>query len=556
MLLVAVAVIWGLLSDPLAWGLVIGYVVLGFLWVIVRTAGEGFAGLLAPGVPLGNPLPDLALLGSQPSGGRLDRLRTRAIRFLASFVEICLWPAAKSSGRSLHTVGTGSARVLHPRLGTYAVLSALLAVTLIGARAWSGPSIAVTVAAVALLMTLTARHLLWIVSGEDFRRLLKRSRPSPYRTLVTLAIFDFIAILAIVIVLRWKAGEAFDSHWAVAEGRDLISLRHLTRLPERADLSPLIVVLAVAVAAFWASVASQLFKVFGFRRDDDDRAWLAALLLSYGYVDEASRLMESVPRQHVSGPVLQVRIRLALVRSEHEEALALSRTLADLRDPEHASAEAAIVYLTMQLATMPALPEGASRILRLGSNAKISDGAMFAVVWLLRSTGLEVEEDWKNKTRASGLTPESYPIAWSWLQRSTAAYEDALRTLEATDPASDTDIAVRELARQAAVYHRGYENDTEQQLADMVRVLSPMGLEQFPWWLRQFLVNTTSRLEQDGRSLGLPGSKDLRCIRRRLLAMPTDAAEAVLEDFDAAKRARLDASWMGFDVLYVDREPW
>jgi hypothetical protein len=31
MLLVAVAVIWGLLSDPLAWGLVIGDVVLGFL---------------------------------------------------------------------------------------------------------------------------------------------------------------------------------------------------------------------------------------------------------------------------------------------------------------------------------------------------------------------------------------------------------------------------------------------------------------------------------------------------------------------------------------------
>jgi len=279
-LLAVAAAIWGLLSASrgvLAWCLVAGYVAWPAVWAllkpIVTTPGDL---LLFPTAPLGRVFPNPELLGVRMTGGRLQKLRTRATRSLASFVEIGLWPAAGLAGRTLHTVGTGSARVLRPHLGIYAAVSALFAVMLVGIRAWSGPSSAVTVATAALLMTLTARHLLWILSGEDFRRLLKRSSPNPYVTLVTLAVFDYIALVAITIVLRWRAGDGVDTHRAVAEARDLLALRHLTQLPKRADLSPLVVVLAVAVAAYWASLASQVLRFPAFRRDYDDRAWLNA----------------------------------------------------------------------------------------------------------------------------------------------------------------------------------------------------------------------------------------------------------------------------------------
>lgn len=63
----------------------------------------------------------------------------------------------------MHTVGTGSARVRYPRLGVYAVISALFGVLLIGGRIWAGTSIAVTVAAIGLLAMPKAAEAL-----EDF----------------------------------------------------------------------------------------------------------------------------------------------------------------------------------------------------------------------------------------------------------------------------------------------------------------------------------------------------------------------------------------------------
>jgi hypothetical protein len=128
------------------------------------------------------------------------------------------------TGRTLHTVSTGSARVRYPRLDVYAVMSALFSVVLIGIRAWVGTGIAVAVAAVALLTTITARHLLWILSGENFRLLLKRSLPEPYVALVVLAVFDYVALVAIAVVLRWKPGDRISLGTAVAESRYLLEL--------------------------------------------------------------------------------------------------------------------------------------------------------------------------------------------------------------------------------------------------------------------------------------------------------------------------------------------
>ena len=543
-----------------AWCIVVAYVMWPAVWLVVKPIVTAPGNLFMPGAPLGNVFPDPELLGANPTGGRLHTLQTRVARWLASFVEIGLWPAAGLTGRTLHTVSTGSARVRYPRLGVYAVMSALFSVVLIGIRAWAGTSTAVEVAAVALLTTITARHLLWILSGENFRLLLKRSLPEPYVALVILAVFDYLALVAIAVVLRWKPGDRISLGTAVAESRYLLELRHLTNLLQQSQLSPVIVCLAVAAAAYWASLASQVFKFTSFRRDYDDRAWLAALTLKdEGSVDEVSKLLEPVPREHVSGPVLQMRIRLALARSDMETARSQARALYNQLDPEHATEDGAIVYLATQVSSAPVELDDAWSIVQQGRAANISDGAMFATLRQLRSSGIARKDDWETRARTSGLTPESYPIGWSWLQGSAKSMTDAERTLERAKPANKIDAAVRLVALQAA--RDGQQltttlQDTDQELAEMLEALSGLSEERLPLWLRDFLVTTTWRLENRGRGQGLPRHKELRAVRRRLLAMPMKDAEAALEDFDTTERARLRASKTTMDVMFGDFEPY
>ena len=163
-----VAAVWGLLStsgDALAWVLVAAYCLLPVVWLVVGPAVMALPNLVIPG-PVGKVFPDPSLLEVPFSGGKFERVRIRLARFLARYAEVGLWPAGGLTGRSLHTISTGTARELWPSLPVYAVVSAILAGLLVGIRAWSGPSLAVSVATVGLLSTITARHLLWIVSGD------------------------------------------------------------------------------------------------------------------------------------------------------------------------------------------------------------------------------------------------------------------------------------------------------------------------------------------------------------------------------------------------------
>lgn len=110
-----------------------------------------------------------------------------------------------------------------------------------------------------------------------------------------------------------------------------------------------------------------------------------------------------------------------------------------------ASEEGAIVYLTTQIATMPPGSDDGWSVVQRACDVSVSDGAMFVALRNLRSGNST--ENWEDSPRKSGLTPESYPIAWSWLQGSAGHTEDARRTLHATNPANDTDRAVYEVAR-------------------------------------------------------------------------------------------------------------
>jgi len=89
-----------------------------------------------------------------------------------------------------------------------------------------------------------------------------------------------------------------------------------------------------------------------------------------------------------------------------------------------------------------------------------------------------------------------------------------------------------------------------------VGVLSTMPLEGFPLWLRTFLLETTWRLEQVGRHFGLPEARELRGLRRRLLAIEARDADAALDDFDTVERARVVAGRTAMDAMFGDGHPW
>ena len=119
--------------------------------------------------------------------------------------------------------------------------------------------------------------------------------------------------------------------------------------------------------------------------------------------------------------------------------------------------------------------------------------------------------------------------------------------------ASISNVAVGAIARLAVAQERRSGRSaeaTEEQLADVLAALSPIPVERLPLWLREFLRMTTWRLEQRARRYGMERAEELRAVRRRLLAMAPDAAEATLAEFDIAERARVRASTTTWDVLW------
>jgi hypothetical protein len=452
----------------------------------------------------GRVLPDPGLLAARPSRSSFRKARTRTIELLASIAERGLWPASGISGGTLHTVGTGSARTVYPLLGWYAGLSALFAILLLGARAITGPELAVTVAAVSLLVTMSSRHLLWIVSGAEFPRLLRRSKPSPYRTLVVLAVFDGLALLAIAILLvRWTGDRAFAIEWVPAEAKDLVSLRHLTELPNREDLSPRLVIVALAAAAFFASLASQVYKFGAFRRDDDDNAWLGALLLEEGEVDEAANVLASLDSDNITGAKLQAQIRLAFARGQREDALALTRSLVALLDRDNASEESVLVQLRSEAehfvynaSLRDRVDEDRRWMLDRAQDANVSVGALIVI--------------------CHGIVND-----------------DALRELLSSPGQSVKDAAISSTAS-----HVWYPetDDVQAQVDHIIDDLATVSVESLPRWSRAFLVEITARLDHRARR------QDLHKLRLRLVPTSTGDATAILTDLDAATKARYNAS--------------
>jgi hypothetical protein len=402
-------------------------------------------------------------------------------------------------------------------LGAYALLSAVFALSVLMLRALLGPSSAVTAVSVALLMTVTGRHLVWILSGADFPRLLRRSDSDPYRTLGLLALLDLIALLAIaILLLRWGSHDAFRLQWVPEEARDLLSLRHLTQLPHRAKTSVPVVLIALAAAAYYASLASQLYKWSAFRRDGDDLAWMSALRLLDRDVDGAKRTVDLIPRDHISGPTIQARIRVALATDRFDEALRLSRLLGGLLEPDEASPDAALVYLAVEAWSAPLTDEGCSRILEQAQFAAVSNAAMIVIEWKLATL---------TKERLSALAPTAD-----------------------TGTADEAAWWVTVLTWNPELVGKSWF-DSELLTNDLVDVLEPLAPESMPRWLRAFLVEVTWRLDQIARRARYATADRLHDLRRGLVLLPRQVGEATLTDAAAASQDRWQASRTGLDYL-------
>jgi hypothetical protein len=522
--------------------------------------GSGPTGLTASGIE-DSELPGVpGMEPGRPSSG-LQAARWRTVHILARITEIGLWPAWLIAGNTMGSVLPSSSGALRPRLVAYAAVSAVAATILLGVRAASGPGFGITFVALAVLATLTARHVAWLISGAEFPRLLRRSEGAPYLTLGQLAVFDFVALLALaIILLRWRTAAAFQPGWLLAEARDLMSLRHIMDLRSRSDLSPVLVVVALSVAAYWSSVAGQLVKVQSFRRNDDDRIWVAAMLLDVGRADEAERWLAPVNRDRLTSPLLRIQMRLALFRREFEDAIRIARALALLVDPTDTSADGAFVYLAGQSRAASIEQDSAWELIALAAPQRITDGALFAVlVDLEHAVGIfrsgRHESQAVRRAIDCGIEADVKPVAWSFVQGAIGRFTDSLETLERQRPVLRTDRAMWVMAKQAVLREglaRVSEPETRAQLDEVLRTMADVGVAGLPLWLRTYVIKKTWRLERAARRFALPGYSDLRRLRRTLLALPEDQAESRLRAYDVVELEAMRESRTLFDVMVGD----
>ena len=201
------------------------------------------------------------------------------------------------------------------------------------------------------------------------------------------------------------------------------------------------------------------------------------------------------------------------------------------------------------------------RVVPQACRANISDGAMVAVLWQLVSTGMVTAQNWRcgrgraawspSATRWAGAGCRQRRAPWRRGEEAPGSLEAALRRLEHTAPAIETDAVVRLIALQVlAVWQqlRDSPQEANRQLGEVLGVLPEGSEERLPVWLRRFCVDITSGWTS-ALGPGLPRYQELRAARRRMLGMPADAAEAFLEDFDTTELARERASQTGLDLL-------
>ena len=532
-------------DRAIAWTVLVGYVLVPIAYIPDASAmRRRFLG-----EPHGYVHPNPGVLLVRARGTRLLRLRRWVTRYLASPIETALWPAAHFSKRTLHTVGTGSARALRPRLAAYAITSALLAVSLLGLRWALGSHVAITAAASALLLTLMARHVLWLVSGADFVRLLNRSLGRPYLTLTLLAGFDYVALLAIaILLLRWHPGTSIHIDWLWLETRDILALRHLTQLLHR-SLSPAVIAVALASAAYYTSLAAHLVRFRSFAREDEDKAYVAAMLLAQGEKDAAKEWLSDVSSEHLSATSLQARIRMELARLDYDAAFELARLMISNLDSTHDAAEGGIVYLATQLRWTVVDPAGACMaVLGRARDLQICDAATAAIIRSLAPAGaFGCHPDW--------LTSESYPMAVTALE----LYRGNDRSFpKHTPPGRDLiDGGYFEAVLTADYVARNlrFESDAPEmakRIEVLTRALSSASPEGGSFWLRELVIEATWRIEKRARMYGVSGHRELHAARRRLLLMSPQAAEAHLTEYDNTEAERIRASATGWLPLGPD----
>jgi hypothetical protein len=324
-----------------------------YLGVGVITCVFSLIGLLViPTRPQpGDPQENYARLPWRAAWTGLSGLRARAALVLDALTLLVVWPIAAPlliSGR----VAGGSPPVFRsPTYSSFRYSAALrqrdlgvmaatvffgFAVALLGVALAVGRLDRVQTGCMALLVALVCQSCSYAVGTTDLPSALRRERLNPYLAALTITVLEFAAIvIASLLLNRWPADGYPGVGTFIDEARRVVALGHVRAAITSAQDAPSSALVAAAGLSFYALVAKQLTQFRRFGRSAEDYAHIGQRHMLSGDVDQAKKLIDSVPPEDRNSPsMLDLRIRVLLAQGSFDAAQDLTQALFTVnRDP-------------------------------------------------------------------------------------------------------------------------------------------------------------------------------------------------------------------------------
>jgi hypothetical protein len=284
-----------------------------------------------------------------PTG--LHGLRARAAFVLDAVTMLVVWPISVPFLTSKRIAGRGRPTFRSPAYSSFRYSAALrrqdlgvmaaavffgFAVALFAAAAAAGRLDPIQTACITLLVALVCQFCGYAVGTTDLPSALRRERLNPYLAAITITLFEFAAIvIASLLLNRWPADGYPGVGTFVDEARRVLALGHVPAAITSTQDAPFGVLIAAAGLSFYALVAKQLTQFRRFRRSAEDYAHIGQRHMFSGDVDQARRLIDSLPPEdRNSSTMLGLRARVLLAEGSFDAARELTQALFTVsRDP-------------------------------------------------------------------------------------------------------------------------------------------------------------------------------------------------------------------------------
>jgi hypothetical protein len=282
-------------------------------------------------------IPMATILGNLNEG---RRVRIGGIRHvIASLLELIphaiAWPALHLAFRRRFSVEEiVNLRLKRPleviQSAWLLVLSALVAIM----TEVSGSNFAIRVTCYAIIVTMIAIPLRWVIDGAALRDELRTTLHNPIIQFALVAVASFAALsVTASVLLKVSPNSAFGWGSIWPEALQIWRFGHLSAVwqarPDRAAQ----ISVAIAALAVYALLVSQLSRFWLFSRTDHDRVEISIRLLLADRVDNAKNLLQTVRAndQKVLPELTRAQGMIALKAGDFAGALERALALASLR---------------------------------------------------------------------------------------------------------------------------------------------------------------------------------------------------------------------------------